>query len=122
MSDEQRFNRIKKAYADQVEKEGSFVSDGVFCISDLVHDGIDINNLSDLELAKGLEQEGFNSLQDMMYYSDFSEESWVNSLNSLLVAANIEDMNRAGNVSKQAAKSILKYLNDNGFVVENGLQ
>ena len=86
MSDLERINRVKKAYADQVE-EGSFLSDGVFCITDLVYDGIDLNTLSDLEIIKGLEQEGFIRLQDMMYFTDFSKEEWVNTLSSLVAAA-----------------------------------
>lgn len=119
---QERLSRIKKAYTDQVEKEGSFVADGVFSITDLVGDGIDLNSLSDLEITNGLVQEGFNRLQDMMYFSDFSKESWENTLCSLLNAAKLEDEKKCSKLASKATDEILGYLNKNGFIVENDLQ
>lgn len=121
MGNEDRLKRIKKAYAEQVEGD-SLLSDGVFSLTDLVYDGFNINTLSDLVIAKGLEQEGFDKLQDMMYFSDMSEKSWGETLGSLLQAAGLEDPDRCALITKSASKAILEYLDKNGFVFNNGLQ
>ena len=113
-----RLAKVNSLYKKKVAS-GSYTPDAVYSLSDLVTSGVDIPGLDKDVILKGLEQEGYDILQDMMYHSDFKRSTWIDKFCTLLKEAGFyEQGDRCLELAEQAADRVLNYLESMSFLVQ----